>query len=769
MVSMILKNLARRKTRTLLTVAGIAVGVAMIVTLGAMGEGIRTGYVSMFSGSGADLTITQKGSYDITLSGVDEEVVAQVAALPDVYAATGMIVGNVTAPGMPYFFIFGYEPGGYAIERFKITAGQTLGMSRQTARGSREILLGGQAAEAMKLQVGDSVRLTGGTFRVVGIYETGSGFEDAAGVISLADAQQLLQKHRQVGAVQVKLKDARKADQVRARLERQYPRLTISQSSQMADQQQMVGMMQGFAWGIAFLAVIIGGVGMTNTVMMSTFERTREIGALRAMGWGRWRIMLMVFGESLALGLVGGLIGCAAGAALLGPLTQNPALSFLQGKLTLPLLGQAMLTAIVLGGAGGFYPSWWASKLTPIEAMRYEGGTQISNSKFKIPNLPAQDGRSGKSEMWNFKFEILKSLWRRRGRTLLTVLGISLGLASIILMNGLTDGVIRDFNALLMSNDIDLVARQAGSSDIGYSAIDERTGREIAALPGVQSVSGIIMGFVTLEAQNSPFFIVMGYAPHEAAIAHFKIVEGRGLLGNRELILGRPAADLLKVGVGDMVRLGEMGLRVVGIYETGMSWEEGGGVISLRDAQVLLGKPRQVSLYAIKVKNPQQANAISAQIESQILEVQVSRSSEFAENMPEMQNMYVMMWAISGLAIIVGGIGMMNTMIMSVFERTREIGTRRALGWRRRRVLSMVLQESVVLSLLGVLAGTALSALLGWLMGQIPMWGDWLTVLYSPGLFAQVLIVAICLGAFGGLYPAWRAANLSPVEALRYE
>ena len=79
MVTQIFKNLFRRKTRTLLTVSGIAVGVAAIVALGAMGEGLRTGYVSMFSGSGADLVMIQKGSYDITMSGVDQEVMTQVA------------------------------------------------------------------------------------------------------------------------------------------------------------------------------------------------------------------------------------------------------------------------------------------------------------------------------------------------------------------------------------------------------------------------------------------------------------------------------------------------------------------------------------------------------------------------------------------------------------------------------------------------------------------------------------------------------------------
>jgi putative ABC transport system permease protein len=147
----------------------------------------------------------------------------------------------------------------------------------------------------------------------------------------------------------------------------------------------------------------------------------------------------------------------------------------------------------------------------------------------------------------------------------------------------------------------------------------------------------------------------------------------------------------------------------------------------------------------------------------------VVSSSDANEFAPEMKNMDVIVWAISALAILVGGIGMMNTMIMSVFERTREIGTLRALGWRRRKVLAMVFKESLALGLIGVVMGIVLAWLLGLAMQQIPMWGSWLAVILTPGLLAQALIIAVTLGAVGGLYPAWRAANLSPVEALRYE
>ena len=751
MFNFIFKNLFHRKTRTLLTVLGIAVGVSMIVALGAIGEGMRSGYASMFGGSGADLTLMQADSFDITMSGVDEQVVADIAALPGVKEATGMIVGNINAPGAVYFFVFGYDPNGFAFERFRVVAGQALGQARRSAGSVREIMLGKQAAEVLKMKVGDLIRLTGGTFKVVGIYSSGDGFEDAASIVSLSDAQQLLQKHRQVGAVQVKVEDPRQIEALRARLEEQFPRLSVTQSGEVADQAQMVVYIQVFAVIIALLALIVGGVGMTNTVMMSMFERTREIGTLRAIGWRRRRVMTLIFGESLLLGLIGGAIGCALGAGMVALLGANSAIGYLQGTVTPSLIALGLITAIGLGALGGFYPAWRASKMLPIEALQYQGGA----------------GKESIKKVSRVKSETIRSLLRRRGRTYLTITGISIALASIIMLGSITDGMMAAFNEMIVSTDVELVARQKDASDTAYSAISEKVGRQIAATPGVESVSGIVINAMVVD--EMPFFLLFGYAPYESAINHFKIVEGRGLQGNREIILGRKALDGMKTQIGEVIRLGEVGFRVVGMYETGVSYEESAGVMSLRDAQALSGKPRQVSFYAIKVTDPAQAEALQKQLEAALPDISILMASTFAENLPDMKSMNVMMWGIGLLAIIVGGISMMNTMIMSVYERTREIGTLRAVGWRRRRVLSMVLKESLVLSLVGTFVGFVSAFAFLWLMQFIPVWGDFMAITLSPNLLSLTLIIALTLGAIGGGYPAWRASNLSPVEALRYE
>ncbi len=743
---MILRNLARRKTRSLLTILGIAVGVATIVMLGAMADGLAEGYAATLGGSGADLIVTQKGSFDITLSALPQSAAEQIQAMPEVRAVVGMLVGNVTTEGAPYFYVFGHEPHGFTIARFKIVEGQSLAEWRGHGR---PLLLGRLAAQNFKLKVGDTIRLTDSAFRIAGIFETGSAYEEAAAVISLADAQALLQKPRQVSAFQIKLKDPDQMERVKQRLQRVLPNADAVASSQAAETQQEIAYVRGFAWGLALLAIIIGGFGMMNTVMMSVFERTREIGMLRALGWSRRRIMGLILGESLVLGELGGLVGCALGALGVVGMASQPALTWLGGRLSLGLILQAMVVALALGAVGGVYPAWWAARLLPIEALRYEGGAGTGTTR-RLPGSPT-----------------LRSLWRRKTRTLLTLAGIGIGLMAVIALSGLAEGYIRQLATLGAGTQADIILRQKNASDLGYSAIDESIGRRLANFPGVRYVSGMIFGVA--QTEKLPLFILQAFNPAEYAIRHFKAVEGQPLTGTRQILLGRKAAEALGLGVGEIMRLGESSFRVVGIYETGVIWEDQSGVIALRDGQAMWGKPQQVSLYSVKVSDPDQAEAIRAQIEAAFPEVAASLTAEFGETLPDMQNAQAIFAAISLLAILVGGIGMMNTMVMSVFERTREIGTLRALGWRRRKILRLVLEESLVLSLLGVAIGAVLALGVNGLLKGIPGLGGWLEIVFSPQLMGRALSVGVLLGTVGGLYPAWRASNLSPAEALRYE
>lgn len=749
---MILKNLLRRKARTILTVLGISVGVAAIIALGAMADALKAGYDSMLTGSKADLILSQPNAFDPSLSSIDEKIGPELAAMPEVRAVSGMLQGIVQAERAPYFYIFGYPEDSFALNRYPVIDGVGFADREAQSKRGKPLILGSAAAKALKKAPGDSLQVSGSTFRVIGIYQSGDAFEDGGAILRLTDAQELLGKTRQVSLFYIQLKDPKLRDRLIERVERRWKDLSISGASEFASDQAMNEMMGGYVWVIAGLAIVLGGVGMMNSQLMSVFERTREIGVLRAVGWSSRRIMLMILGETLLVSLAGGVIGIGLGWLTLSAISNTTVIfGASTSSITPGLIQQALMTVIILGLVGGSYPAWRASRLQPVEALRYEGGSSGEN----VRRLPV----GGMA---------VQSLWQRTTRTALTLGVIGLTVGAIMALEGVLRGAGESITGMTFSADAQILVRQAAVSDTGYSALDEQIGKRIAAMPEVVSVSGIALTAVLLPDVGS-FFIILGYSPQEYAIRRFKIISGETLTNNRQILLGKVMAEAMHKAVGDTVELNGIRYRVVGIYESNVGWEEMGGVMTLRDAQTFMGRPRKVSMYAVRVKDPAQAPAVVERINSQMPEAYAALSGEFVDQMPDMQNANGMMAGISFLAIVVGGLGVMNTMLMAVFERTREIGVLRALGWRRRAILKLILSESLLLALLGGILGIGIAFGLVFLMGLAPVVGGALRAVWSLEIFIRALLVAILLGLLGGLYPAYRATRLQPVEALRYE
>jgi ABC-type antimicrobial peptide transport system permease subunit len=750
MLKIIIKNLFRRKTRTLLTVLGIGIGAAAIIGLGSLADGLQAGYTGMMTGSRADLILSQPDSYDISMSTVKEEVGEELMNLPEVSRVSGMTQGIVTTENVPYFFVFGYPEDSFILSKFAIKDGYDLSSHQARSSKGSPILLGGQAAESMRKKVGDTIRITNNVYRIVGIYQTGDAFEDSGAVLTLKDSQALLGKSRQVSLIYIQLKDPGMEARFREKVERRFPDLLLSGTKEFANKQGMVDYLKGTMWVISGLAILIGGVGMMNAQLMAVFERTREIGVLRAVGWSGKRVMLMILGESLGVSLFGGVMGCFLGWLFLASFS-----NVLQywgasaGNIRPGLILQAFLVVILLGMTGGLYPAWKASRLQPVEAIRYEGG-----------------GSGGKKNRFPIGGMAVQSLWQRSTRTALTLGGIALTVGAILALESVVKGAVNSMNSMFNDN-VEIMIRQAGISDTGYSAIDERTGAKISAYSEVKDVSGLIFTAVAMPEAGG-FFIIQGYTPKSFALNRFNIVSGRPINSNREIMIGSRIAESLKKDVGQSMEIGKSRFKIVGIYESSVGWEEMGGVMSLRDAQNFIGKPRKVTMYAVKVKNSAEAEAVVTRINTQNPEVHAALSGDFADQMPDMQTSAAMVNGISIMAVLLGGLGVMNTMLMAVLERTREIGVLRALGWRRRAVLGMIVKESILVGVLGGLTGIILGIAMGLLLSSNPAMGG-VKPVYEFEMFIRATIVAVLLGGIGGIYPAFRASQQPPVEALRYE
>jgi putative ABC transport system permease protein len=236
------------------------------------------------------------------------------------------------------------------------------------------------------------------------------------------------------------------------------------------------------------------------------------------------------------------------------------------------------------------------------------------------------------------------------------------------------------------------------------------------------------------------------------------------------VLLGKDAAAALGANVGSTVEIDRRELTVTGIYATGRVYEDRGGYALLSTVQQMTSRPGVVTGIYITARAGADARSLADSIEAAFPNLttiaDVGETSKVDQGVAILDALNV---AISVLAVGIGAIGVMNTMIMAVFERTREVGILRAVGWSGERIIRMIVGESLALCLAGSLLGTALGVLATRGLLQIDIVRNLLVPEYPLEIFIRALLVALVVAVAGALYPAFRAVRLTPLEALRYE
>ncbi len=745
LLSLARQNLRHRRTRVRLTIGGIAIGVLAVVVLQGFATGLVEGYAAL--GSNADLIVYQKGAVDLAFSALDAGMEETLASMEGVESVAPMVYTFIGSERMPYLTLYGYRPRSFPLARFRVVEGDALPAE---AEGEADVplLVGKGAAEALGAQVGGVLVLQGRTYRVVGLYETGRPFEDMGVVTTLEEAQQQTGKPGEVSAFYLKVASGNDAEALARTIERRLSGVVAATSRTFTRRQMSLDMLQEVADGIALIALLIGGVGMMNTMMMSVLERTREIGVLRALGWRRRQVVALVLSESLFLGWLSGLAGVGLGIAALLLMRRAPALRpFMPAHFTPAPLVEGLELALVLGLLGGLIPALRAATLLPIQAIRAVGGTVHVPRRVPLPTL--------------------RQMLRRPFRTALTVVGIGIAVAAILALTAMGEGVADAFGGLGRDRGAELMVMQRGAS-VDLSQLDAAVVGVIDGVPGVAEAEGFLTGYAQLPERNLPFFLALGYPPDGPTIRSLRLVEGRRLSADGEVMLGEGAASALGLKVGDRFRFFGSDYEVCGIFRDSTSFLNGAALFTLEEAQRLYRQPERVSFVNIWLDDPKRAEAVIGAVEAALPEVLVSRTDALMETVNDFRFTNALMWGLSLLALIIGGLGMTNTMMMSLFERTREIGVLRALGWRKRRVAAMLVREGLTLSLLGGLLGLGLAFLAAW-VEQESILGTWMSLHFTMTGYVQAACLTVGLGIAGSLYPAWRAASLLPAEALRYE
>lgn len=363
----------------------------------------------------------------------------------------------------------------------------------------------------------------------------------------------------------------------------------------------------------------------------------------------------------------------------------------------------------------------------------------------------------------------LRNLYRQRMRTMLTALGVAVGTASIVAFGSIARGLWASTQASLRFNQGDLMVFQRGVSADIFSSLDEReTTTALLADPAVERVTPAL--WQVMPVWPSPFCFIMGLPIEEVQRNADRIVAGRAIVSANEVVLGAVAAKTLRRVVGEKVQISHRVFTIVGIFETDVVFFNAAIVVPLPSLQEVCKKTDQVTNFQVMLKpgvDPREAATRMERTNAKVVAIAGADQYKKVDQGLEIANSVV--GVIGFLSIVLGGVIVMNTMWMSVHERTREIGVLRALGWPSRRIVTMVMIEATGVGLLAWVIGSFGGVGLAMLAARLPIADQFVDPVFDWQPFAWALAVAVVLSALGGSLPAWRASRISPVEALRYE
>ncbi len=827
------RALAARPLRSLLTIAGIALGVGVLsasLTLGAALDAAVARTVRDMVGR-ADLRVS-----DFVEAGLSPAGIQAIAGMPGVVDAAPVVERRTFLSGAPAgaaanaVTILGVDPATYLrVHDLPLVSGSPLAAPDEAAA-----LVTEELAAADGYDLGSQLVLLGPEgptqLRVVGIL-AGAGPLPSGGrtvVVPLETARHALGI---AGATRVDLRlEPGAVDAVTAALAERMtePYVLASPADLAASLRASSAAFQGMAALVAAVVLFVGAFLIINTLSMTVGERAREVGLLRAAGATRSQASRFVFSGALVLGTAGALAGVLAGgilavamAAAVRAATSLPAIVI---AIDFEAASIAATAGILVTVLAAIEPALRAAQISPVEALRaridlphisrarlsWIGVVFVLVGVLALAVWPSTVPATGEdvqralavylvllvatllspfflrplSRILGMPLAVVLrieerlargSVARDRSRAALTLGSLVVGLAMIVALGWSAQAARSSAYAWLE----DVVPGDELVSSIRPVAADEGVLETLAAVPGVARVTPIASFDLAFEGQRIDAAAIVG--ADFLADGRLTPVEGdraaalAALDAGGTVILPQAAASSLDLGLGDTMRVATgpdryLDLRVAAIVERSIPGTGGEAVlVGWSDAAVSLGVGG-ADAFAVRLAPAAPASAREDLRQTAATYALESNPVERIQGAvaEALARVFGVFDALALVAVLIAGLGIVNTLAMGVVERVREIGVLRAIGMTRRQVMRMVVVEATLLGIvgfvLGSVAGLAVGAVMLGLGGRLDSVAGvpWLPMLAAAGL-------GLVLPAVAALYPSLVAARISIVQALRFE
>jgi putative ABC transport system permease protein len=404
----------------------------------------------------------------------------------------------------------------------------------------------------------------------------------------------------------------------------------------------------------------------------------------------------------------------------------------------------------------------------------------------------------------------IRSLAANKLRAALTMLGVIIGVASVISLMGVGRGAQQAIDSSINSMGTNLLFVSPGSTSTSgvksaqgsaetltyqdaIALSDPSVTPDVAAVAPEQDAFGqvVYMG-------NNTNTRILGVTPEYSPVRNYTVSEG-DFIGQSQVqgkstvaVLGANVATTLFTDgqdpVGQSIRINNIPFKVIGVLTA-----KGGSGFGNQDDQILVpittalarlqrnqvARGQTISQISVQVASSNQMDAATQEISAVLRErhhilydddFTIRSQADLLSSATQVTGILTLfLGGVAGISLLVGGIGIMNIMLVSVTERTREIGIRKAIGATRANILTQFLTEATILSVSGGLIGVALGAIIAKLISGLSIGSSTLTSVVMPDSVLLATGFALAIGLFFGIYPAWRAASLNPITALHYE